>query len=161
MVLVVKQAPQFHPPLAGLRLGLVIAICLGFSGCGNADRAKIIGDWEMAVGKDLLEGVVEIDETAAPDPQSEDPIFQPPKMLLKFFRSGALETQTNMGSVRTKKQGYWKLISVDEGNRQLTIECELMGQTTNHEVELIDDKTIRLVPPNLAGLKRQIKFVRQ
>ena len=139
-------------------LGIAILICIGVAGCGDARRAKIIGDWEMAVGKDLLEGVIENDPeqfAADADPDTS------PKMLLRFFRSGVLETQTNMGSVQTRKQGYWELIELDEVGGRLTLECELTGQTTQHEVELVDENTIRLVPPNLAGLKRKIKFVRQ
>ena len=157
MVPAATHGLRFRLPQVAVRrfhwIVVAIAVCLGATGCGDSRRARIIGDWEMAVGKDLLEGVVE-DQSASPSATDEGPDSES-KLLLRFFRSGALETQTNMGSVRTKKQGYWELIDIDEAGGLATLECQLTGQPTQHEVELIDENTIRLVPPNLAAWSGQ------
>ena len=82
-------------------------------------------------------------------------------MTIRFFHSGQLETKTRMGSVDSTKTGSWELIEYDEQQQRAIVRCQLYGQETEHEIELLEDGGIRMVPPNLAGLKTKIKFVRQ
>ncbi len=125
---------------------------LAVTGCRPAHYSRIAGDWQMAVGKDLLDGVVDSDESA---------VAEEPKMTIRFFHSGQLETKTRMGSVDSTKTGSWELIEYNEQQQLAVVRCQLYGQETDHEIELLEDGGIRMVPPNLAGLKTKIKFVRQ
>ena len=82
-------------------------------------------------------------------------------MLIHFYNSGYLATETNMGNISTQKQGNWKLLSYDAQTKTAKIQCKLVDDTTNFDVIVLDDNTLRLVPPNMAGLKTKLKFVRQ
>ena len=77
-------------------------LLLALAGCtGDPDRARIVGDWEIATTDHLMGQV-----NAQPDDQ-------PPRMLIHFYNSGYLATETNMGNISTQKQGNWKLLSYD------------------------------------------------
>ena len=135
-------------------------LLLALAGCtGDPDRARIVGDWEIATADHLMEQV-----NAQPDGSiglSDPATDQPPRMLIHFYNSGYLATETNMGNVSTKKQGNWKFLSYDAQTRTVKIQCKLVDDTTDFDVIVQDDDTIRLVPPNMAGLKTKLKFVRQ
>lgn len=125
-------------------------LLLALVGCtGDPDRARIVGDWEIATADHLMGQV-----NAQPDDQ-------PPRMLIHFYNSGYLATETNMGNISTQKQGNWKLLSYDAQTKTAKIQCKLVDDTTNFDVVVLDDNTLRLVPPNMAGLKTKLKFVRQ
>ena len=125
-------------------------LLLALAGCtGDPDRARIVGDWEIATADHLMGQV-----NAQPDDQ-------PPRMLIHFYNSGYLATETNMGNISTQKQGNWKLLSYDAQTKTAKIQCKLVDDTTNFDVVVLDDNTLRLVPPNMAGLKTKLKFVRQ
>ena len=125
-------------------------LLLALAGCtGDPDRARIVGDWEIATTDHLMGQV-----NAQPDDQ-------PPRMLIHFYNSGYLATETNMGNISTQKQGNWKLLSYDAQTKTAKIQCKLVDDTTNFDVIVLDDNTLRLVPPNMAGLKTKLKFVRQ
>jgi len=125
-------------------------LLLALAGCtGDPDRARIVGDWEIATTDHLMGQV-----NAQPDDQ-------PPRMLIHFYNSGYLATETNMGNISTQKQGNWKLLSYDAQTKTAKIQCKLVDDTTNFDVVVLDDNTLRLVPPNMAGLKTKLKFVRQ
>ena len=125
-------------------------LLLALAGCtGDPDRARIVGDWEIATADHLMGQV-----NAQPDDQ-------PPRMLIHFYNSGYLATETNMGNISTQKQGNWKLLSYDAQTKTAKIQCKLVDDTTNFDVIVLDDNTLRLVPPNMAGLKTKLKFVRQ
>jgi len=79
---------------------------------------------------------------------------------LRFLKNGNLETATSLPSIQTQKAGRWRMLSYDESNRIAMIECDLMQQRTEHKVEFLDSNTIRLIPPNLAGLKISMEFKR-
>ena len=125
-------------------------LLLALAGCtGDPDQARIVGDWEIATADHLMGQV-----NAQPDDQ-------PPRMLIHFYNSGYLATETNMGNISTQKQGNWKLLSYDAQTKTAKIQCKLVDDTTNFDVVVLDDNTLRLVPPNMAGLKTKLKFVRQ
>ena len=125
-------------------------LLLALAGCtGDPDRARIVGDWEIATTDHLMGQV-----NAQPDDQ-------PPRMLIHFYNSGYLTTETNMGSISTQKQGNWKFLAYDAQTQTAKIQCKLVDDTTDFDVVVLDDNTLRLVPPNMAGLKTKLKFVRQ
>ncbi len=82
-------------------------------------------------------------------------------LRLQFYRNGRLDTVTNLPNIQTQKSGQWRLLSFDETSGRATIECELMQQRTQHQVEFIDSRTIKLVPPNMAGLKLTLEFTKE
>jgi hypothetical protein len=131
------------------------------AGCnGDPDRQRIVGDWEIAVADKLLDQVNTLPENS--DKRTpETSAGRPPKMLIRFYNSGYLLTQTNMGPVKSEKKGSWKFLSYDAQTNSAQIECFLLDETTKFDVQIEDKNTIRLVPPNMAGLTKKIKFVRQ
>ena len=146
---------------------LCCLLLLALNGCsGDPDRNRIVGDWEIATA-DRLMGQVNAaplnsssgDSSAVPNNDSSE--TNKPRMLIRFYYSGALSTETNMGYVSTKKQGSWKFLSFDPDTRTAKIQCKLVDDTTDFDVIVEDEDTLRLVPPNMAGLKKKMKFVRQ
>ena len=135
-------------------------LLLALAGCtGDPDRARIVGDWEIATADHLMGQI-----NAQPDGSTDTPApatNQPPRMLIHFYNSGYLTTETNMGSISTQKQGNWKFLAYDAQTQTAKIQCKLVDDTTDFDVVVLDDNTLRLVPPNMAGLKTKLKFVRQ
>ena len=82
---------------------------LALAGCGgDPDRNRIVGDWEIATA-DRLIGQVNAeplstagasDSASSTSDSVED---QKPRMLIRFYYSGSLATETNMGNVSTQK----------------------------------------------------------
>ena len=135
---------------------LCCLLLLALTGCtGEPDRARIVGDWEIATADHLM------GQVNAQSDGSDPATIQPPRMLIHFYNSGYLATETNMGSMSTQKQGSWKFLSFDAQTRTAKIQCKLVDDTTDFDVIVQDDNTLRLVPPNMAGLKTKLKFVRQ
>lgn len=132
----------------------IIAACT-ISGCGDTNRAKIIGTWGIEQADKVLNRIKQNDDSERTTEGEE------PRMKLVFQRNGVLKTQTRLGAGTTEKQGTWKLVSYDEAAGVLSLECELMQQTSTHAVEFVDENTIRLVPPNMAGLSMKLTFKRQ
>ena len=131
-------------------------------GCGDSNRAKIIGTWGIEQADTVMRrvdrsGAGAETEDAATVSESADP----PKMILKFHRDGRLVTSTSMGVVNQEKKGSWKLLSFDEPSNTMTISCDIQMQESEHDVEFIDPNTIELVPPNMAGTTMKLKFKRQ
>ena len=130
-------------------------------GCGDVNRAKIIGTWGIDRADTVMSRIDQSDSSsgtdadAKPDPESQ------PKMLVSFHRNGQLETSTAMGTVHRKKAGRWELVSFNESEKIMTIECEMQMQKTQHEITFVDDDTIKLVPPNMAGTTMKTRFKRQ
>jgi hypothetical protein len=79
---------------------------------------------------------------------------------LQFYRGGRLDTVTRLPAIQSQKSGLWRLLSYDETKKLATIECELMQQRTQHEVQFLDADTINLIPPNMAGLNVKLEFKR-
>lgn len=140
---------------------------LALVGCGgDPDRSRIVGDWEIATADHLMGQVnaapVEPGSSAGSDDSSDGSTdVQKPRMLLRFYYSGSLATETNMGTMSTEKRGSWKFLSYDSETQTAKIQCKLVDDTTDFDVIVEDENTLRLVPPNMAGLKKKIKFVRQ
>ena len=139
---------------------LLLLSCLLSAGCGNSQRAKLVGTWEIEQPESLMQ---RLDEPTAEDSADVDAeMSRDPKMLLEFFRNGRLATTTAMGSVKpTPKQGRWEMVSFDEPSQTMIIKCQIGLQESEHEVEFIDADTIKLVPPNMAGLRLKLRFQRK
>ena len=135
---------------------LALVAILLLVGCGDPDRGRISGSWKVATATKLMKQV-----NAAEDHPATETENLPPRMQVHFYYSGSLMTETNMGSVSTKKYGSWKFLSYDAASKTAKIECFMLDETTEFDVLVDDENTIRLVPPYMAGLKQKMKFVRQ
>ena len=140
------------------RLLLASMFACMFAGCGDPNRSKIIGTWGIEQADTVMSRIVSEDDGNV---QSNAGKPDPPKMLLRFHRNGQLETATRMGDLSQEKTGQWKMVSFDESTNSMTIVCELQMQTSDYMVTFLDQETIKLIPPNMAGTKMKIKFKRQ
>lgn len=131
------------------------------SGCGDPNRSRIIGSWEIEQANTVLKRISGPGSEAAESDHEGGLESSPAKMTIRFLRNGQLETATNLGAVGREKSGTWKLISFDEATRMMTLLCEIQDQETEHKVEFLDRETIKLVPPNMAGTTMKIRFKRQ
>jgi hypothetical protein len=137
------------------RTAVVAAFMLSIllAGCGDPNRSKLIGTWEIAsvsrISSRLQEAEVE------PATISEN------RMTVEFRSNGMLRTQTMMGSVKTGKEGTWELLSFDESSATARLKCSLEMQETEHDATFLDANTIEMIPPNLAGLKMKLRFTRE
>ncbi len=138
----------------------VIAFLAFAAGCGS-EQSKFVGTWtSQALPNRLLAdeaSPLDIDEKTRPSGQAAASSASH-SISLQFYRNGRLDTVTNLPNIQTQKTGQWRLLSFDETKQIATIECELTQQRTQHQVEFIDAETMKLVPPNLAGLKLQLEF---
>ena len=152
-----QHAPDSKPSSWILVLAAIVLVTS--MGCGDPNRSKIVGTWNID-SPNAIERVRQEPDVADDNSANEEPATQRPKMIVHFYRSGALETETDMGRTVSKKSGTWRMVSFDEEGKKVTIECDLTNQTTQHDILLVDENTIRMVPPNMAGLKKKLKFVR-
>lgn len=145
-----------EPP--ALFLLTAIFACV-LSGCGDSERSKLVGTWVISKPKAIMsriaQGSVEL-ESDTEGAKSEEP-----KMLLSFQSNGVVKTKTAMGAVDQEKTGSWEMMSHDGTANTMKISCEIKGQNSEHVVTFVDEDTIELVPPNMAGLTTKIKFNRQ
>jgi hypothetical protein len=132
---------------------------LSLASCGRQPTG-LVGNWSaQALPKSMLqEDASPLDSPNAQEKSADG--GETPTMELRFYRNGRLDTVTRLPQIQTHKSGTWRLIHSDPPQRRITIECELLGQTTEHVIEWIDDDTIRLIPPNMAGLKLELDFKR-
>ena len=80
-------------------------------------------------------------------------------MEVEFGRGGSLITRTNFGGQQSEKTGTWKTIRSME--QEVVIWVQL-GQEDPNEitVTLVDQNTIKMVPPNIAVLGKIFTFQR-
>jgi hypothetical protein len=135
------------------------AVALVASGCGSPG-SQLVGDWSSQIqSNERLAN--EISPLDSPSGDPDDGEGSDYSIRLKFYRSGQLDTVTQLANIQTRKSGRWQLVNFDEATQTATIECELMQQRTQHQVEFVDKHTIRLVPPNMAGLNLKLVFIRE
>lgn len=139
-------------------------------GCGDPDRARMIGRWEISAGDRVLDRVdgatkgnasTDADQGLNDAPLDAESVDEAPRMVVEFFRSGALTTETRISNAISTKKGQWSLVKYDAANRIATIRCELIGQSTDHELEFVSDNEVKMVPPNMAGLTKKLLFQRK
>lgn len=137
----------------------VAAIVVTMAGCGS-QRSQLVGTWISDSVPDRLPAGQSspLDRSAAEEKNGATP---PHSIQLRFYRSGRLDTVTQLPSIQTQKTGTWRFVSYDESKRMAIVEFELMQQRTRHEVEFLDRSTIRMIPPNMAGLSIRLEFKRK
>jgi len=153
-------APITSPRKFQKLLLVAIGVFAGtLTGCGDSNRAKIVGTWGIERADTVLRKIESKSDGqgAQQSPESESAT---PKMMLKFERDGMLVTTTKIGAVDQTKQGTWKFDSYDEASNEMQLSCSLMDQDSEHSVEFVDKDTIKLVPPNMAGTRMKLKFKR-
>lgn len=133
-------------------LAAVVACTL--AGCGDANRNRLVGQWGIAAPEAVMNRIDknESDSEVPAETEISD------RMVLTFKRNGVVHTRTTMGDIDQEKTGTWKLVSFDEASNLMAISCEINTQKSDHEITFVDEKTIKLVPPNMAGLKMKLKF---
>ena len=135
-----------------LSLLLASIFACTFSGCGSSVTNQLVGNWEIAHAEEVAERISQDGDEA----QSLGS-----RMTLTFDGNGKLKTKTLMGAVNREKVGTWEMTSFDEGSKEMKISCEINTQVSEHTVTFVDENTIELVPPNMAGLTMKLKFKRQ
>lgn len=131
-------------------LFLTLAVLL--SGCGDPNRKKIVGEWEVVTPARVANRLKDSESNSTSNDGS--------RMRIDFRSNGTLSTQTSMGSVDSLKEGRWELLSFDEARSQLRLKCTLGLQESQHDVELVGLDKIKLVPPNMAGTDLKLTFKR-
>ena len=153
----IENETAVSPRRRGQRLGrfaVVTAFMLAtvLAGCGNPNRTKIIGTWEVESAASITS---RLKETKVDSSNSNDS-----RMSVEFRSNGVLKTQTLMSSMNHQKEGTWKLLSFDESNSTMRLKCILGLQETEHDIEFLDQDTIQMDPPNMAGLEMKLRFTR-
>ena len=138
-------------------IGMALVSLFG-SGCSQTDRVSqaLVGNWELTDSTKIAEKINQNTPSKNDDADSESTS----KMNLIFRSNGALETNTMMGDIKRTKSGTWKLNLSEQNGKLLSVECQLNQQITIHEIEFVNSDTIRLTPPNLAGLTTKLTFRR-
>ena len=127
---------------------LLIALSVvAISGCGSPDRHRLVGKWHLEEPTRLENQVADVADLG---PKSE--------LVLDFRRGGRFYTRTSIGNIQSEKQGTWRVVGFDEATNILKIECKIGGESNEHAVEFLAEDLIELVPPNMAGTTKKLKF---
>jgi len=141
--------PKFSNHRRYSRLIVFMLAVVVLAGCGDPNRAKLVGTWEIEAADNVA------DRIDASDDESN-----PPRMSIEFANAGTFKTTTVMGDIDRTKEGSWKWVSYDEANQTAVVKCKVGLQETDHDISWIDESVIELIPPNLAGLDMRLRFVR-
>lgn len=134
-------------------------------GCQNVTEERLLGTWELdgadrlaklmtggSKSKPAMDGILgSVLETVVNQMEAT--------MEVEFGRGGSLITRTNFGGQQSEKMGTWKTIRSME--QEVVIWVQL-GQEDPNEitVTLVDQNTIKMVPPNIAVLGKIFTFQR-
>ncbi len=124
---------------------LAFVVLVSIAGCGNSDRQKVIGTWALDVSDEAGE---DLDDRVGGE--------EPGKMIVRFASDGSLETRTDFGMAKGNHDGTWTLISTSDDKKEFRLSCKLKDYECQTVVTFVDDQTIRMIPPNMAGLEDQI-----
>ena len=132
-------------------------------GCQNVTEERLLGTWELdgadrlaklmkggSKSKPAMDGILgSVLETVVDQMEAT--------MEVEFGRGGSLITRTNFGGRQSEKKGTWKAIRSME--QEVVIWVQL-GQEDPNEitVTLVDQNTIKMVPPNIAVLGKIFTF---
>jgi hypothetical protein len=144
-----RGGQQFHQ-LAAWSAAFMLALML--AGCGDPERDKIVGTWEIESANRIASRLKEAKEDSSNNNDN--------RMSVEFRSNGVLKTQTLMGTLHGQKEGTWTLMSFDEPSSTMRLKCVLEQQETEQEIEFLDEDTIQMVPPNMAGLEMKLRFKR-
>lgn len=141
-----------YPPTVAFMLAMLLA------GCTDSNRSKIIGIWEIESADRVTD---RFKDTELNSSTNDERPHDESRMRVVFQADGILKTNTAMGAITGYKEGYWELVSVDESNSKIRLKCKLGLQETEHEIEILGPDTIKMVPPNMAGVDMKIRFNRK
>ena len=154
-----NKKPSHTSGLPALLACLIFACMLG---CESKTQSKLIGTWVIDDVDSVLE---QVNQNSSPsDAESDSSNGSSPQMTITFKANGTLETATLLGQLNVKKEGVWKIISNQDSDSELTnmkIGCELADQVTQHDIEWVDENSIRFAPPNMAGVDQTFTFHRK
>ncbi|MEM7782727.1 MAG: hypothetical protein AAF623_05180 [Planctomycetota bacterium] len=142
---------------------LVLACTL--TGCNQPGMTKLAGQWEIEKPNRIQRRVGQEEVELAPETpmgamEYQDEPVQP-RMSLILRANGTFQTVTQMGAINQSKKGSWRIMDYTEGSKTIRVSFETNIQTSEHEIEFVDEDTIRLVPPNMAGLQLKLRFKRK
>lgn len=138
-----------------LVLALLCLIVL-VGGCGGQlKQHKLVGSWELQQPGKVMNRVQSGDEGAFEETSTDS------RMSLVFESSGRFRTVTRMGSIDQTKEGTYEIVEDVSNQEFVKVSCSIQMQITEHEIEFIDENTIKLVPPNMAGLSMKLQFERK
>ena len=115
----------------------------------------LIGQWKLEKAGRISNRIGNAPNEMTNDRSTED---YGGRMLIVFHSSGKLETVTQMGAIDRNKTGSWELLSYDRSTRTSQVRCVLNDQTTEHEIDWLDNGNMKMVPPNMAGTLTKLEF---
>jgi len=134
-------------------------------GCQNPGVGRLQGKWRL----DNADGLAEL-MTGGPRPNEGlagvldsvvDTVLEQVEasMEVEFGRGGILTTRAQFGGRDAKKEGIWKVIQSTE---QEVVVWFQLGQDDPAEIKvtIVDQDTIKMVPPNIAVLNKTFTFHR-
>lgn len=139
---------------------IVLLAIACIAGCTDPQATRLVGRWVLEKPDRVMDRIGSDAPDSGPETDSIDDSNSTPRMAITFFSDSTFQTQTAMGNVNREKNGAWQVISLDEVGHKMTIRCTIGSDETDHSIELINGSTIRLVPPNMAGLTMKMRFVR-
>lgn len=144
--------------LTRIGTGLVwtLAVVLASAGCGDSRQNRLHGTWLMSA----------VDQMAERIPSQNQPVqgtetAASPQMELVFTVNGQWSTRTVINSIRSEKSGTWQWQGATDRPQTFLVKFASELQTSETEIEFVDVNTIKLTPPNLAGLPTRYVFRRQ
>jgi len=117
-------------------------------------KSKIAGEWEVQKADRLVKRINQ-------ERINQDEGGNKSRMRIVFGFRGALTTQTAMGEIQREKSGTWDLVSFDEKESQMELDCDLGSGDVRTSITFLDANTIKLVPPNMAGTRSKLTFERK
>ena len=144
---------------------LSISLCIALPGCQGVTSAKLLGVWRLEGAEQLAELMTGGKRPAGSVGAILDSAVEmvsdqlEASMDVEFRSGGRLITRSSFGGKPTEKSGTWKVIRSSES--EIVIWCQLGEEDPNEiTVTIIDEQTIKMVPPNIAVLKKSFEFKR-
>jgi len=131
-----------------------VCFAILLAGCSDPVKSKIAGEWEVQKADRLVKRINQ-------ERINQDEGGNKSRMRIVFGFRGALTTQTAMGEIQREKSGTWDLVSFDEKESQMELDCDLGSGDVRTSITFLDANTIKLVPPNMAGTRSKLTFERK
>ncbi len=150
------------------RLTVLALAVATMTGCQPEGGRQLAGKWKLDATQSLAERMKQGGSSTDTNPLSTpvrpgetgDISGSGPEVSIAFQSNGRLETLTRTGMIDSAKTGTWRLVSYNAEKMTALIECTLSEQVTEHEIEWLDKDSIKLTPPNMAGLTMKLIFRR-
>lgn len=134
-------------------LGPWLGIFLVCSGCGSSMQKKLTGKWVIDQGDDIFEMMGD----------EGDASVSQPRFTLEFLSGGVFRSSVIASGHQQQKEGRWFFVegAADICKIRVSINSdnsEFKPDIVLTEVKFLDEKTIELVPPNVAAINRKMTF---